>query len=359
MRLLYPLGVLLAAVLALAGSSASTSLLLGAPAPELQVPTGYVAERYASRLTRPTAMAFGPDSRLYVAQETGEIVVVAAGSAQPRVVARGFHTPLGLAWSGPRLFVSSRGRLDSLNLVGKTLRARRTLLKGLPYGRHQQDNVVVGRDGRLYLGSGSTCDVCREKDSRSATILSVRPNGRDLRVVARGLRNPYGLAFRPGTGWLYVTVNGRDDLGAEPAEMLVAVAQGRHFGWPDCWPSWARKRLAGQRCARVTPPAAYLEPRSGAGGIAFERNGRTAYVALWGQYFGRKHGRTVVRLSFGARGRVVRQQVFARGFDHPLAVLVARDGALFVSDWGTGRIYRISQKVRASFGAVSSTSLRD
>jgi glucose/arabinose dehydrogenase len=323
------------------------------------VPTGYVAERYATGLKRPTAMAFGPDGRLYVAQETGEIVVAGAGSARPRVVARGFHTPLGLAWSGPRLFISSRGRLDSLNLVGNTLRARRTLLKGLPYGRHQQDNVVVGPDRRLYLGSGSTCDVCREKDSRSATILSVRPNGRGLRVVARGLRNPYGLAFRPGTRWLYVTVNGRDDLGAEPAEMLVAVAQGRHFGWPDCWPSWTRKRLAGTRCARVTRPAGYLEPRSGAGGIAFERDGRTAYVALWGQYFGRKHGRTVVRLSFGARGRVVRQQVFARGFDHPLAVLVARDGALFVSDWGTGRVYRISQKVRARFAANSSASLRD
>jgi hypothetical protein len=36
--------------------------------------------------------------------------------------------------------------------------------------------------------------------------------------------------------------------------------------------------------------------------------------------------------------------VFARGFEHPLAVLVARDGALLVSDWGTGRIYRIARK---------------
>src|SRR5918994_4722887 len=119
MRLLYPLGVLLAAGLALAGPSASTSLFLGAP--ELRVPTGYAAQRYASGLKRPTAMAFGPDGRLYVAQETGQIVVVGAGSAKPRVLARGFHTPLGLAWNGPRLFVSSRGRLDSLNLVGKAL----------------------------------------------------------------------------------------------------------------------------------------------------------------------------------------------------------------------------------------------
>jgi glucose/arabinose dehydrogenase len=343
MRLLYPLGVLLAAGLALAGPSASHGLFLGAP--ELRVPPGYTAQRYASGLKRPTAMAFGPDGRLYAAQEIGQILVVGAGSTKPRVLARGFQTPLGLAWSGARLFVSSRGRIDSLDLVDKTLRARRTVVKGLPYGRHQQDNVVVGGDGRLYFGSGSTCDACKEKDSRSATILSVLPNGSGLRVVARGLRNPYGLAFQPGTGQLYATVNGRDDLGEqEPAEMLVEVAQGRNFGWPGCWPSWARKRLAGTGCAQVTPPVAYLEPRSGAGGIAFARDGRTAYVALWGQYFGRKHGRTIVRLTFDADGRVVRRLVFARGFDHPLAVLVARDAALLVSDWGTGRIYRIARK---------------
>jgi glucose/arabinose dehydrogenase len=341
MPLRYPLGVLIAALLAFAGPSSSASLLR--PAPELRVPTGYSAQRYATGLTRPTAMAFGPDGRLYVAQETGQIVVVGVGSAKPRVLARGFHEPLGLAWSGSRLFVSSRGRLDSLDLVGKTLRSRRTLLKGLPNGRHQQDNVVVGADGRLYLGSGSTCDACKEKDARSATILSLLPNGRDLRIVAKGLRNPYGLAFQPRSGRLFVTVNGRDDLGEEPAEMLVQVRQGRNFGWPDCWPSWTRKQLAGKGCAQVTPPAAYLEPRSGAGGIAFAHDGRTAYVALWGQYFGRKHGRTVVRLSFDNAGRVVRQGVFARGFDHPLAVLVARDGALLVSDWGTGRIYRIAR----------------
>jgi glucose/arabinose dehydrogenase len=73
MRPLYPLGVLLAAGLVLAGPGASNSLLLGAP--ELRVPTGYTAERYASGLKRPTAMAFGPDGRLYVAQQDGLITV--------------------------------------------------------------------------------------------------------------------------------------------------------------------------------------------------------------------------------------------------------------------------------------------
>src|SRR5688572_3648026 len=136
MPLRYPLGVLLALFLVFAAPSGGTGLLR--PAPELRVPAGYEAQRYATGLVRPTAMAFGPDGRLYVAQETGQIVVVGVGSTKPRVLARGFPEALGLAWSGSRLFVSSRGRLDSLNLVGKTLREGRTLLKGLPNGRHQQ-----------------------------------------------------------------------------------------------------------------------------------------------------------------------------------------------------------------------------
>jgi glucose/arabinose dehydrogenase len=96
-------------------------------------------------------------------------------------------------------------------------------------------------------------------------------------------------------------------------------------------------------CRGIAKPAAFLEPRSGAGGIAFAPDGRTAYVALWGQYLSNAHGRTVVRLTFDADGRVLRQTVFARGFDHPLAVLVTRDRALLVADWGRGRIDRISR----------------
>jgi glucose/arabinose dehydrogenase len=336
MRPLYPLGV--SVILLLAGSASARPLLR--PAPELTVPAGWVAERYASGLTRPTALAFGSDGRLYVAQEPGQILVVGVGSTRPRVVARGFSEILGLAWKGRQLFVSSKGRLYRLNLAGKALTGRRALLTKLPNGRHQQDNVVVGRDGRLYVGNGSTCDACVEKSRLSATILSVRPDGRDLRVFATGLRNPYGLAIQPRTGRLYATVNGRDDLGnSEPAEMLVRVEQGRDFGWPECWPNFAEKRLTGS-CSGVTPPVAYLEPRSGAGSLAFSRDGRSAYVALWGQYFG-PHGRTLVRVDLAPEGSATGQRVFARGFGHPLAVLVTQSGAILVSDWERGRIYRI------------------
>ena len=326
------------------------------PAPGITVPRGFRAEIYASGLERPTAMAFGPDGRLYVTEETGSVVRVRPGSTSPRAFVGGFPAPLGLAWKGRLLYVSAQGRVERVRLRAGRATERRTILSRLPFGLHQQDNVVLGPDGRLYLGSGSTCNACAEADPRSATVLSFRPDGSDLEIFSRGLRNPFGLAFQPRTGRLYVSVNSRDDLpnpsSAEPAEMLVVAKKGRHFGWPDCWPSYARRAMVGD-CAGITPPAAYLEPHSSADGMAFytgasfpERYRDDLYIALWGQYASSQRGRRVIRVVLGGDGKAVRNGIstFADGFEHPLAVALDPHGALLVADWGRGVIYRIQAR---------------
>lgn len=301
------------------------ALAIAATAALLHVPAGYRASVWATGVPHATALAFGPDRRLYVAEDTGSIVSVARGG-RPRTYRSGLKVPLGLLWRGRTLYVSESGRVEAFRGA-----SRRVVLAGLPYRRHQQDAIVAGPDGRLYLGSGSTCDVCIERDPRSASILSFRPDGSGLRVVARGLRNPYGLVFAGRT--LYATVNGRDDLGdSEPAELLVRVRQGADFGWPSCWPSYALRRLVGA-CAGVTRPVAYLEPHSSADGIVSWRG--DLFVAEWGEYLQSKHGRVVVRIR---RGRVT---TFATGFDHPLALAVGPSGDLLVADWGRGVIYSI------------------
>ena len=331
----------LAALVAAASTLAATTAPAAArlrPAPAIVVPAGWRAAVYATGLRHPTALAWGPGRMLYATQDTGSVVAVGRGSARPRVVARGLRTPLGLAWSGRVAFVSAQGMLWRLRLAGQALTGRRALVSGLPFGRHQQDNVVLGRDGRLYLGSGSTCDACAESDPRSAAILSVRPDGSGLRVEARGLRNPYGLAVEPRTGRLFVSVNNRDDLGeSEPAESIVVLRRGADYGWPGCWPSWARRRLVGS-CAGVARPLAYLEPHASANGIAFL--GGWLYVAEWGQYLSNRWGRKVVRVD-PQTGRV---RAFADGFDHPLAVAADGASALLVADWGRGVVYRLARR---------------
>jgi glucose/arabinose dehydrogenase len=300
----------------------------------IHVPHGYRVQLYASGLVHPTAMAFGPDRRLYVTEDVGRVVSVLRGSRRPRRVAARIPTPLGLVWVGRRLYVSAQGRLLQ---VRPTLR---TVVAGLPFGLHQQDNVVWFR-GRLVFGSGSTCDACRERDPHSAAILSVRPNGTGLRVVARGLRNPYGLVVDGRRHRLYASVNGRDRLGrSEPAEMVVQVRSGAFYGWPACWPSWRRRRLTGL-CRGVARPLAYLEPHSSADGMALWHG--DLFVAEWGEYLHRLHGRHVVRIRLDRHGRVVGESVFLTGLPHPLA-LATEGNALLVADWQLGAIYRIVRR---------------
>jgi glucose/arabinose dehydrogenase len=298
-------------------------------------------------------MAFGPDGRLYVTESGGLLVVAQPGSTRPTQMIKGLRSPLGLVWVAEDLFVSEQGRVEKFANLASEGGARSTVLGGLPYGEHQQDNIVLGPDGRLYLGSGSTCDDCKQTDTRSAAILSFLPDGSDLRVVAPGVRNPFGLAFS-ADGTLYATVNGQDDLDRpgdpEPADMVVRVSQGANYGWPGCWPSARQLSMVG-RCSGVSQPAVYLGPHASADGLAFYEgasfpSGFTGnlFVAQWGQYFGTANpGRNVVRIQLSADGTapISGVSVFATGFLHPLACLVDPYGALLVADWGTGNIIRI------------------
>jgi glucose/arabinose dehydrogenase len=315
------------------------------------VPAGFRAELYATGLEHPTAMAFGPRG-LYVTEDVGRLVCVRPGDESPTVVADGFDVPLGVALDGRDVYVSAMGELEWLRLDGRGQVARREpIVTGLPFGLHQQDNVVIGPDDRLYVGSGSTCNACEEADPRSAAILSVERDGSDLEIFAGGLRNPFGLAFEPRTERLFVSVNGRDDLpdedGPEPAETIVVAKRGRAFGWPACWPSIRERRLVGD-CAGVTSPVAYLEAHSSANGIAFytgetfpaEYRGNL-FVALWGQYDSHAHGRRVERLVLRPDGRARRIEPFVEGLPHPLALAVEPRGGLLVADWERGAIYRI------------------
>jgi len=307
----------------------------------ITVPASYRVQTFASGLSQPTALAYGPDNRIYVTQNGGTVVRIRQGTRRPVALVRELRIPLGLAWHGHSLFVSEQGRLERFTLRAGRLVDRRVVVKGLPFGEHQQDNVVY-HAGRLYWGSGSTCDACRERDARSATVLSLRPDGSDLRVVARGLRNPYGLAFQPGTDRLYASVNGQDELDRpgdpEPADTAVLIRRGAFYGWPRCWADARTLRLAG-RCAGVTRPAAYLEPHSSADGLAFWRG--DLFVAEWGQYLSHRFGRRVVRVQLRADGTARRVNVFASGFAHPLALLPDQRGGLLVADWGRGVVYRI------------------
>lgn len=301
------------------------------------VPSGFRVGLYASGLQLPTALAFGPDSRLFVSQEDGSILAIGGHRIVRLASVRG--VPLGLAWHRRTLYVSYTGAIAALRLRASGLLERpRVVVHGLPTGRHQNDAiVVVGR--RIYVGIGSTCDACQERDPRSATVMSFGLQGGGGHVVARGLRNPYGLALQPKTNSVWVTDNGRDDQGMGVPDEVNRVVPGGHYGWPACW-----GRGGGSGCAGTIAPVVSLPPHAAATGLCFY-SGRSfpavyrgdTFVSEWGATIGSvPNGHRVQRVHFTRTGVTLTD--FATGLQHPIAVTVARDGSLLIADFGNGLI---------------------
>jgi glucose/arabinose dehydrogenase len=315
----------------------------------IRVPAGFSAYVYSRGLGATTAMAFGPDGRLYVVTAGGALAVVASPGAGPQTLISGLPTTLGLAWRGNDLFLSVRGSVRHYALNGSSLSGGGAVVGGLPNGRHQNDWILPMPNGDFLLGVGSTCDVCNESNPKSAAVLRFHSDWSYAGVVLRGSRNPYGLALRPSTGDAYVTINGQDNLGTQPADHLLRVADGEDAGWPRCWPAYPDGSLHGN-CGGVAPPIAVFTPHSSSDGIAFYDGSEfgadfadNAFVTQWGANVGGPVGRRVERVVLSGSGATEHGQVtdFATGFSHPLGITVAPDGGLLVGDYGTGQVVEI------------------
>jgi glucose/arabinose dehydrogenase len=315
----------------------------------INVVAGFSAFVYARGSGTTTAMTFGPDGRLYVTTQSGTVEVVGSPGAAPQTLVSGLPIALGLAWRGNDLFVSVRGSIRSYQLSNGGLTGGGVVVGGLPTGRHQNDAILALPNGDYLVGVGSTCDVCNEPDGRSATVLHFHADWSLAGVAVRGSRNPYGLALRATTGDTYVTINGQDNLGAQPADHLLRVVDGEDAGWPRCWPAYPDGSLQGS-CAGVAGPVAVFTPHSSADGIVMYEGSEfgsdyadNAFVTEWGANAGGTVGRRVVRVVLSGSGASERGQVsdFATGFSHPLAITVAPDGGLLVGDYGTGQITEI------------------
>jgi glucose/arabinose dehydrogenase len=314
------------------------------------VAAGFSAYVYARGTGTATAMAFGPDGRLYVVTQGGSLEVIAAPGAAPQTLVSGLPIALGLAWRGNDLYLSVRGSVRHFTLNGSSLSGGGAVVSGLPNGRHQNDWILSMPNGDFLLGVGSTCDVCNESNPKSAAVLRFHSDWSYAGVVVKGSRNPYGLALRPSTGDAYVTINGQDNLlGNQPADHLLRVVDGEDAGWPRCWPAYPDGGLQGN-CGGVAPPIAVFTPHSSADGIVIYSGGEfgadyteNAFVTQWGANAGGPIGRRVERVVLSGSGASEHGQVsdFATGFSHPLAITQAPDGGVLVGDYGTGQITEI------------------
>jgi glucose/arabinose dehydrogenase len=235
-------------------------------------------------------------------------------------VAGGLVSPLGLVWVGNRLLVSSLGKVTAFSgFDGRRFRSRRVILDG-PVEGGENNNLALAPNGRIVMGISASCDHCVPTSKWSAAVVSFEPDGSGLRVVARGIRAPFGLAYADGL--LYVTMNQRDDLGDNtPGDWLAVVRNGQDWGFPRCY---GQSTAA---CRNVPEPLAVLDAHAAAGGVAVV--GRTAFVAEW------QTGK-VLRVDLD-KPNDVRPALTA--IQNPLPI-VATGNSLLIGDWSSGAIYR-------------------
>jgi putative membrane-bound dehydrogenase-like protein len=312
----------------------------------IQIEKGFALTAFSQgSLHLPTSLRFGPDGQLYVSDYNGHVwaIPIKDGVAgQPRLFAEGFVEPVGLAWRGSELYVASHGKISVLRDSQGNGRADqiRDIVTSLPtrlYDWHSNNGLAFGPDGRLYFPVGSSSDASPETHKHAASILSVNPDGSDLRVFATGVRNPFTLAFN-SVGDLFATDNGPDNFTNTPPDKLNYIVEGADYGFPryfDAPPPGSGTR----------GPIAQFPPHASADGLAF-------YEAA---QFPKEYRDNAFVVTFH-RGEVYRVQLaktpsgdysantsmFVKGLVQPLDITVGPDGSLYIADWGASAIYRIS-----------------
>jgi glucose/arabinose dehydrogenase len=249
---------------ALSAVLAAAVLTNAPPAHAAMPPPGFTQSVVASGLTMPTAMAFTPDGRLLVAQQTGALRVVKAGAllTTPFVTlpvnSDGERGLLGVAVDPAfttnhfvYLYYTAttptiHNRLSRFTANGDTAAPGSEValldLPSLGATNHNGGAVHFGLDGKLYIGVGENAVASRAQDLSNpfGKLLRLNPNGSvpadnpfvgtpgaDSRIWAYGLRNPFTFAFDPATGMLFI-----NDVGASTWEEVNVGRRGANYGWP-------------------------------------------------------------------------------------------------------------------------------
>ncbi|NKB66059.1 MAG: hypothetical protein GKR89_03255 [Candidatus Latescibacteria bacterium] len=325
-----------------------------------------------------SAMAIGPQGRLFIAnfhgsegKLWGEINILedlnGDGIADTSIVfAEGLDQPAGLAFRGDDLYVSQLGSVVMLQDTDGDDRADiQTEILHLFYdGWHKSNGIEFGPDGLLYVTVGSAFNTYAGDHEFRATILRMEPDGGNVEVFARGIRNAYDIAFTPD-GVLFATDNAMDNVGDDPPDELNHIVAGGHYGLPQ---------LEGEVVPedQIIKPIFEFLPHASAVGLAFN-NGTlfpgledALFIALY------KTGK-IVAVNLTPQGDTFEAEledflVFPEvsgpfNYDstkqghapylhrHPLNILFAPDGHMYISANGTfdssaetvvhGAIYRL------------------
>jgi glucose/arabinose dehydrogenase len=245
-------------------------------------------------------------------------------------------------------------------------------LLDLPAGkanRHWTRNLLANADqSKIYIAVGSGTDHGEkglDNEKQRGRILTVNPDGTDLKVYATGLRNPVGMGWAPGTNHLWAAVNERDELGDNLVpDYLTSVKEGGFYGWPySYYGQHLDPRVTEQQPALVAKaivPDVPLGAHSASLGLAFytktafpEKYRNGAFIAQHGSW-NRKPiaGYKILFVPFKDGRPNGEPEDFITGFvkdlDHskvhgrPVGVFVMPDGSMLITDDRTNKIWKVT-----------------
>lgn len=320
---------------------------------------------WAEEVADARSLALGPEGHVFVGNRKGNRVVALRdadgdGRAEERqLVAKELDMPNGVAVLGDDLYIAThqavwiypgRARDPAADTPPRKLRS-------LPDERHHGWRyLAAGPDKRLYLSIGAPCNVCEREGF--ATIERFAPDGSEVEVIARGVRNSVGFDW-DGEGRFWFTDNGRDWLGDDspPCELNRLDEEGAHFGFPHCHGGDLVDLEFGEPgCASFVAPAWKLDAHVAPLGLEYYQ-GQALPPAYRGGFFVAEHGswnrssKAGYRLMFAAlEGDRVKSytpvvDVWLDGEEvsgRPVDLLTLPDGSVLISDDYAGRIWRLT-----------------
>jgi glucose/arabinose dehydrogenase len=245
--------------LAIAGAVALGICSVGATTASAQpLPTssnGSPVTLVASGLGTPTSFAFGPGGAVFEGDggnstsgpPNGGVFLLRGGIATPLADSPQFVA--GLAWHNGALYISG-GRLTVDGIDWVLLRwsgwngssfANRQLLYVAPPGFDGFNGIGFGANGRLYVGVDVGLTDGNDNGPASLSpylydILTFDQNGGSPHVFATGMRQPWQMAFLPGSNDPFVSDLGQDTGVDHPDDSLLHVSEGQNYGFPSFTP---------------------------------------------------------------------------------------------------------------------------
>jgi glucose/arabinose dehydrogenase len=356
----------------LAAAFVASAATAAPPIERLKLPPGFKVEVYADKVENARSLALGDKGTVFVGTRSeGSVYALVDSNRDGRAdevvtIAEGLNAPNGVAFRDGALYVAEISRIlrfDNIEANLKNPPIPVVVFDKLPKdGHHGWKFIAFGPDGWLYVPVGAPCNICETNPDVYAAIHRLKPDGSQVEVFARGIRNTVGFDWDPKTKELWFNDHGRDMMGDDmpSCELNHAPKAGLHFGFPYCHqgdtpdPEYGTKRM----CSEFTPPALKQGGHVAPDGLRFytgkmfpvEYKNRI-FIAQHGSWNrSRKNGFRVMMVTLKNDGKTVdKYEEFATGWmenerawGRPVDLLVMPDGSLLISDDGANAVYRVT-----------------